>query len=97
MQNNQIIVIGAGIAGLVAAYELKKAGCNVTVLESSSKSGGRMSSDKSDSFIIDTGAQFLSSGYPILSGLIKEFELKPHFVPTNPYCGIVRQSILAFA
>ncbi|HFD33345.1 MAG TPA: FAD-dependent oxidoreductase, partial [Gammaproteobacteria bacterium] len=42
MENNQIIVIGAGIAGLVAAYELQKAGLSVIVIESSNKSGGRM-------------------------------------------------------
>ena len=39
---HQIIVIGAGIAGLVAAYELQKAGIQVIILESSQKSGGRM-------------------------------------------------------
>ena len=40
MENtHQIIVIGAG---LVAAYELQKAGIQVIILESSQKSGGRM-------------------------------------------------------
>lgn len=90
MKKNRVIVIGAGIAGLVAAYELQKAGVNTTVIESSSKSGGRMLSDKSDNFIIDTGAQFLSSAYPILSSLIQEFEIKTNFVKTAPHCGIVR-------
>ena len=37
-----VIVIGAGMAGLVAAYELKKAGHNVTVLEASRRVGGRV-------------------------------------------------------
>jgi len=80
MENNQVIVIGAGIAGLVAAYELQKAGLSVTVIESSNKSGGRMISENFDDYIIDTGAQFLSSGYPILASLIKEFKIKSNFV-----------------
>ena len=90
MENNQVIVIGAGIAGLVAAYELQKAGLSVTVIESSNKSGGRMISENFDDYIIDTGAQFLSSGYPILASLIKEFKIKSNFVPTSTYCGIIK-------
>lgn len=37
-----VIVIGAGMAGLVAAYELKKAGHRVTILEASRRVGGRV-------------------------------------------------------
>ena len=36
-----VVVLGAGIAGLVAAYELRKAGYRVTVLEARSRIGGR--------------------------------------------------------
>ena len=35
------IVIGAGVAGLAAARELKKAGVEVTILESTDRAGGR--------------------------------------------------------
>jgi len=91
MKNNyQVIVIGAGIAGLVAAYELRKEGIDVVILESSGKSGGRMATEKYHNTIIDTGAQFLSSGYPIISGLIKEFEIESEFALTSPYCSIVK-------
>ncbi len=38
----RVIVLGAGIAGLVAAYELRKAGFSVTVLESRRRPGGRI-------------------------------------------------------
>lgn len=60
----KVIVIGAGIAGLTAAYYLRKQGMDVEVLESSSRVGGRMTSDTSEGYIIDRGAhfQFTSQG-----------------------------------
>ena len=38
---SSIVILGAGIAGLVAAYELRKAGWTVTVLEARERAGGR--------------------------------------------------------
>ncbi len=38
----QVIVVGAGLAGMAAATVLKRAGYNVTVLEASSRAGGRV-------------------------------------------------------
>lgn len=40
-KNRSVVILGAGIAGLVAGYELKKAGWNVTVVEASRRVGGR--------------------------------------------------------
>ena len=89
-KKRQLIVIGAGISGLVAAYRLQKEGFEVTVLEATSDVGGRMMTKKEKGFIIDGGAQFLSNGYPILMELIEELELSTKFVETSPYVGIVR-------
>src|SRR3954451_12203843 len=36
-----VVILGAGIAGLVSAYELKRAGYRVTVLEARDRAGGR--------------------------------------------------------
>ena len=41
-QSKSVIIVGAGMAGLVAGYELKKAGYDVTILEMSQRFGGRV-------------------------------------------------------
>jgi monoamine oxidase len=52
-----IAIIGAGIAGLNAAYQLKKAGHHATVFEARSRVGGRMLSAKlGNGLIVDLGA-----------------------------------------
>lgn len=56
--NKNIAVIGAGIAGLTAAYYLKKQGYTVTVYEASNRVGGRMTTDRVSDCLIDRGAQF---------------------------------------
>jgi phytoene dehydrogenase-like protein len=64
-----VIVVGAGISGLCAAYRLAEAGLRVKVLERGSRVGGRMTTDAVDGFVLDRGAQFLSSEYTVLRSL----------------------------
>jgi oxygen-dependent protoporphyrinogen oxidase len=49
-----------------------------------------MTTDTMDGYVIDRGAQFLSSGYPLLSQLIKEVGLADSFVKTSPWVAIRR-------
>ncbi len=91
MKSKQVIVIGAGIAGLVAAYQLKKQGITPVVLEASNRVGGRMISSSSKGYLMDEGAQFLSSEYSILSKLIEEMELMQDYVETSCLVGVVRR------
>ncbi|WP_373496823.1 NAD(P)/FAD-dependent oxidoreductase [Aquiflexum sp.] len=60
----EIYIIGAGISGLVAAYELEKAGFSPVILESEKSVGGRLRSDYQDGFIFDRGFQVLLTAYP---------------------------------
>ena len=90
MSASKVIVVGAGIAGLVSAYELNKHGHDVIVLEASQRVGGRMITDCSNGYLIDGGAQFLSSAYQILSGIIEELGISSEYLETNRSVGIVR-------
>jgi oxygen-dependent protoporphyrinogen oxidase len=86
-----VIVIGAGIAGLAAAYRLHKAGLRVTVLEKEGRVGGRMSTDRIDGMVIDRGAQLLSSAYPVLPGLARELGLPELVTFDSPRGAISRK------
>ncbi len=52
----KIAIVGAGISGLSAGYQLMKAGFKPVIFEKESFIGGRMSSDRVDGFTIDKGA-----------------------------------------
>ena len=86
----QVIVIGAGIAGLSAAHFLANVGMSVKVLEASGRVGGRMTTDAVNGFLVDRGAQFLSSEYRLLLSLAAEFGLENKVRATSPWSAIVR-------
>jgi len=86
----QVIVVGAGIAGLSAAKTLSKAGVAVKVLEASGRVGGRMRTDVINGFVVDRGAQFLSSRYELLLSMIREMGFESAIRRTSPWSAIVR-------
>jgi len=59
-----VIVVGAGIAGLCCARELHAAGHDVLVLERGDAPGGRVRTDEVDGFLLDRGFQVLLTAYP---------------------------------
>ncbi len=58
-KTRQILVIGAGMAGLAAARDLMRAGLQVTVLEARARLGGRILTDTSWGFPLDLGAAWI--------------------------------------
>lgn len=65
-----VVVVGAGLAGLVCARELERSGLAVTLLEASDDVGGRVRTDVVDGYRCDRGFQLLNPAYPALAGLV---------------------------
>ncbi|MFI6016905.1 NAD(P)/FAD-dependent oxidoreductase [Streptomyces sp. NPDC051287] len=61
-----VVIVGAGVAGLSAAHRLNSAGVTTAVLEAAPYVGGRMSTEKVDGFRLDRMGQLLSTSYPEL-------------------------------
>ncbi|MFF4499383.1 NAD(P)/FAD-dependent oxidoreductase [Streptomyces sp. NPDC001401] len=61
-----VVIVGAGVAGLSAAHRLTSAGVTTAVLEAAPCVGGRMSTEKVDGFRLDRIGQLLSTAYPEL-------------------------------
>jgi phytoene dehydrogenase-like protein len=62
--SSDIVVVGAGLAGLRCAAELEARGLEVTLLEASDGVGGRVRTDRVDDFLCDRGFQLLNPAYP---------------------------------
>ena len=75
----EVLIIGAGLAGLSAAITLESAGVDVRVIEASDRPGGRIASDVINGFICDRGFQLINAKYPALQELevIKEIDFIP--------------------
>ena len=73
----RVVVIGAGFSGLAAAYELSKAGYDVTVVEARNRVGGRVItfSDMVPGKIVEGGGELIGSNHPAWVGYAKQFKL----------------------
>ena len=80
-----VIVIGAGLSGLAAAWELEEAGHEVTVLEARSRPGGRVETLQdpfAEDLYAETGAVvFYEKSYPEALRYIDALGLKRKRVP----------------
>jgi phytoene dehydrogenase-like protein len=65
-----VVVVGAGLAGLAAATTLSAAGVGVCVVERQDGVGGRVRTDRVDGLLLDRGFQLLNPAYPAVRDLI---------------------------
>ncbi len=64
--NRRVVIAGAGLSGLAAAYELAKAGFLVVLIEARTRSGGRIFTLRepfADGLYVETGGEVLGNGY----------------------------------
>lgn len=64
MSDREVIIVGAGLAGLTCAWRLRREGVPFLVLEASDGIGGRVRTDEVDGFLLDRGFQVLLTAYP---------------------------------
>lgn len=74
----RVVVVGAGFSGLAAAYELTRAGYDVTVVEARNRVGGRVISfsDIVPGKNVEGGGELIGSNHPAWVGYAKQFKLE---------------------
>jgi len=74
-----VVIVGAGLAGLSAAREIQRHGLSVIVLDSSDAVGGRVRTDIVDGFQLDRGFQVMLTAYPELQTQVdmRALDLRP--------------------
>ncbi len=89
MSNADIIIIGAGAAGLAAGRELSKAGKKVLLLEAQNRIGGRIHTITVPGFSIylEAGAEFIHGEMPVTQSLLNEAGI-PYFKTEGNYYNI---------
>jgi oxygen-dependent protoporphyrinogen oxidase len=81
---NDVVIIGAGISGLAAAWELKRRGLQPLVVEQSGRAGGVIVTDRIEGFVIDGGPDSILVQKPAAVELCRELGIADRLFPTMP-------------
>ena len=79
-----VAIVGGGIAGLAAAYELQQRGIATRVLEASSRPGGVIASERFDGWVIDAGPDSMLVQKPAAVALCRELGIADRLIHTLP-------------
>ena len=78
-----VAIVGAGVSGLSAAYELRKRKCSAIVLERQHRPGGIVVTERVGEFIVDAGPDSLLVQKPAAVALCNELGLGDRLFPTK--------------
>jgi len=81
-----VIIVGAGVAGLSAAIELAQAGLGISILEARNRAGGRVFTDPTSKIPVELGAEFLHGLAPDIWQPIQQHNLKVTEVDGDNWC-----------
>lgn len=90
LSSTEVIVVGAGLAGLTCARTLQDEGVQVRVLEAADAVGGRVRTDVVDGFLLDRGFQLLNPAYPMVRSMIDVDALNLQVFPSGVACRSAR-------
>ncbi len=71
-----VVIVGAGISGLMAAQSLRREGVGVTVLDKGSRAGGRLATRPFEGALFDYGAQFFTVRHERFAAFQRAWETK---------------------
>ena len=81
----KVAVIGAGITGLSAAYELQKRRCAVRLFESAARVGGVICSEREAGFLCEFGPSSMRLMRPEVEALLHELDLSGEIIEADPF------------
>ncbi len=76
MDKDEILILGAGISGLVAGRMIVRAGKQVTIIEARGRTGGRILSIHRDGQVLEAGPEFIHGHLKETISLLKEFRIE---------------------
>lgn len=79
-----VAILGGGIAGLTAAYQLQAGIANVTVFEQAGQPGGMIRSERARGYLLEHGPNTLRRATPLMNALISRLDLEDARVPAQP-------------
>lgn len=88
----RVVVVGGGVAGLVVAWELARAGLRPTVLEAGSTMGGTVARHTVAGLVLDAGAESYATATPAVTDLLGDLGLGQDVVLPNPVGAWVRHA-----
>jgi len=89
-QDERIVVVGGGVAGLVVALDLARAGLRPIVLEAAERCGGVLSAHRVGGLLLDAGAESFATARPAFGDLLTELGLADRVRVPNPAGAWVR-------